>query len=124
MLAADDPATLVLDVDVVVGMIAGWREDFWGTLPAARRLGAAMARAHLSAGHDVVLPQLVTADEEIAPYREAAAGSGAGFAEVVLLGDLPTSAARFAARAAGSTDPVGTRVAEIQRAVRAALAAA
>ena len=113
LLAADDPGALVLDADVVVAMIAGWRDDFWATLPVARRLAAAMAREHLAAGHDVLLPQLVTSEEEIAPYLSAAAAAGADYVEVLLDGDLATAVERFSARARDGGDPVGRRVAEV-----------
>jgi predicted kinase len=105
LLAAETPWALALDVDTVVPMITGWRDDFWAALPVARGLAAAMAREHLAAGHDVVLPQLVTSEDERAPYRAAADASGAGYVEVVLLADLAATVARFTARASG---PVGS----------------
>ena len=113
LLAADEPRALVLDADVVVAMIAGWRDDFWGTLPVARRLAAAMAAEHLGAGYDVFLPQLVTSEEEVAPYLSAAEHSKAAYVEVVLQADLATAVERFSARAAGPAGPVGRRVAEV-----------
>ena len=112
LLAADDPRALVLDVDLVVAMVAGWRDDFWGTLPLARRLAAAMAAEHLAAGHDVFLPQLVTDEEEVAPYLSAVQRLGAAYVEVVLSGDLRTAVGRFTARASDPADPVGRQVAD------------
>ena len=32
----DNPGTLVLDIDVLVGLIGGWREDLFGALRTAR----------------------------------------------------------------------------------------
>ena len=110
LLGADDPGALVLDADVVVAMIAGWRDDFWATLPAARRLGAAMARDHLAAGHDVLLPQLVTSEEEIAPYLTSVAAAGATYVEVVLLADAATADGRFTGRVSGGVDPVAQQL--------------
>lgn len=112
-LADDVPGTLALDADAVVAMIGGWREDFWATLPVARRLAAAMAREHLARGADVVLPQLVTAEEEIAPYLAAAAAAGATYVEVVLLADDATTVDRFTDRGTAGVDPVARRVAEV-----------
>lgn len=97
---ADHPTALALDVDNIVSMIGGWRNDFWGTLPIARKLAAAMAREHLANGYDVLLPQLVTAEGEIAPYLAAVEKAGATYLEIVLLADFPTSVARFEIRAA------------------------
>jgi len=94
--AADHPGALLLDADVVVSMISGWRDAFWETLHVARRLAAAMAREHLVAGADVVLPQLVTRDDEIAPYLAAVDDAGATYVEVVLLAENgSTERARF-----------------------------
>lgn len=111
--AADNPKALALDVDVIVSMIGGWRDDFWRTLPIARRLAAAMAREHLANGYDVLLPQLVTNDREIAPYLAAVDDSGATYLEVVLLADLPTTVERFAKRAADEAEPIGRHVEQI-----------
>jgi predicted kinase len=47
--AAEHPGTL-LDVDLVVSMIGGWRESFWQTLPIGRRLAAVMAQEHATDG--------------------------------------------------------------------------
>ena len=98
--AADHPGVLELDADTVVAMIGGWRDAFWETLPVARRLAAAMAREHLRSGRDVVLPQLVTHPDEIAPYLAAVEDAGATYVEVVLLADLPTTIERFSGRGA------------------------
>ncbi len=105
--------TLALDVDVIVSMIGGWRDDFWRTLPIARGLAAAMAREHLARGHDVLLPQLVTDEGEIAPYLAAVEDTGATYVEVVLLADLRTTVKRFSTRAADEAEPVGRQVAQI-----------
>jgi predicted kinase len=112
-LADDVPGTLALDADAVVAMVGGWREDFWSTLPVARRLAAVMTQEHLSRGADVVLPQLVTVDEEIAPYLAAAEAAGATYVEVVLLADDATTVDRFTSRGTAGADPVARRVAEV-----------
>jgi predicted kinase len=111
--AADHPGALLLDADVVVSMISGWRDAFWETLHVARRLAAAMAREHLVAGADVVLPQLVTRDDEIAPYLAAVEDAGAGYVEVVLLADPDTTVSRFQARAADEREPIGRHVGSV-----------
>lgn len=107
--AANNPMALALDADVIVSMIGGWRNDFWDTLPVARGLAAAMAREHLGNGFDVVLPQLVTAEEEIAPFLEAAADARATYTEVVLLADLPETLMRFSERSPAG-DAIGQHV--------------
>jgi hypothetical protein len=57
-----------------------------------------LAREHLRSGHDVVLPQLVTHPDEIAPYLAAVDDARATYVEVVLLADLPTTVDRFTTR--------------------------
>jgi predicted kinase len=80
----DHPGTLVLDIDVLVGLIGGWRHDFFGFLGVARSHGRALAGRHLSQGGDVVLPQLVTSHDRDLGFDEVARASGADYLEVVL----------------------------------------
>ncbi len=94
----DHRGALNLDVDLVVGQIGGWRDNFWDTIPMARRLAAAMARQHLDDGHDVVLPQLTTGLDESEPYESAARSVGGEYREVVLFADLTPAITRFSTR--------------------------
>jgi predicted kinase len=94
------PGVLNLDTDQVVSLIGGWKDDFWGTLEPARRLAIAMAETHLSAGHDVVMPQLVTNVDESARFEAAARGAGAEYREIVLMGGTRQVLDRFAERVA------------------------
>lgn len=87
--ADDHPGTLVLDLDVVAGLIGGWRDDFSDALETARGLGRVLATRHLRDGHDVVFPQLVTVHDR-APdptLEETAAAAGATYVEVALMVD-------------------------------------
>lgn len=97
-LVDDAPGTLLLDPDTLVAAIGGWQQDFFALLPVARSLAAAMAGTHLASGRDVVLTQLATAEEEVAPYREAARNAGAEYLEVQLACDADTVVERFRAR--------------------------
>ncbi|MGW7539336.1 AAA family ATPase [Amycolatopsis sp. NPDC054798] len=92
------PGVLALEADQVVTMIGGWRAAFWDTLPAARRLALAMAETHLRAGHDVVLPQLVTRVEQAERFEEAARAAGGEYIEIMLAAPRSQAKARFAAR--------------------------
>ncbi|MFE3175246.1 AAA family ATPase [Amycolatopsis sp. NPDC059090] len=92
------PGVLALEADQVVTMIGGWRTAFWDTLPAARRLALAMAETHLRAGHDVVMPQLVTRIEQAERFEEAARAAGGEYVEIMLAAPRPQAKARFAAR--------------------------
>ena len=83
------PGTLRLDLDVLVGLIGGWQNDFSATLDLARDHGRALATRHLQAGYDVVFPQLVTVHDQ-APdpgLEKTAHEAGAAYVEVALLVD-------------------------------------
>jgi predicted kinase len=93
--ATDHPRTLDLDADEIVRLVGGWRDDFPGTVGLVRPLALAMARTHLSSGHDVVMPQLVTDRGQRARFADAAAQAGADYTEVVLLAPPETTVTRF-----------------------------
>jgi hypothetical protein len=85
----EHPGTLVLDLDVLAGLIGGWRENFSAVLDVARDHGRAVATRHLREGYDVVLPQLVTVhDRDPDPgLEETAREADATYIEVALLVD-------------------------------------
>jgi hypothetical protein len=64
-----------------------------------------MVETHLRTGHDVVMPQLVTAPDEIEGFETAVHRSGAEYREVVLLAEKQQALDRFACRAA-SGEPI------------------
>jgi hypothetical protein len=101
--------TLSLEQDVVRGLLGGWRtrEAESGTL--ARDLCVAMARIHLLAGRDVVVPQFVANPDYLDRLLELGRHVGAQTIEFVLLDDLGSAERRFHARI---NDP---RLAEHQR---------
>jgi predicted kinase len=86
--ADNHPGTLCLDVDVLVGQVDGWREDFSAAFLVATARGLALAKSHLHDGQDVVVPQLVTIFDQGNPFEAAAAEAGARFVEVALLADI------------------------------------
>lgn len=86
--ADNHPGTLCLDVDVLVGQVGGWREDFTAACLVARAHGLALAKSHLHDGQDVVVPQLVTSFDQGNPFEVAAAEVGARYVEVALLVDI------------------------------------
>ena len=83
--ADEHQGTLALDLDVLAGLIGGWRENFsiaWGI---ARAHGHALATRHLHEGYDVILPQLATSHDRGPAFEEAAHEAGAAYIEVALL---------------------------------------
>ncbi|WP_290057752.1 AAA family ATPase [Amycolatopsis solani] len=96
--ADDHPPALALDVDHVRAMLGGWRTRPGPAGLLARDIAVAAARTHLSAGHDVVVPQLL-ARPGFAERLEALAGeTGAEFHEFVLLPGREVARRRFATR--------------------------
>src|SRR3954468_16946035 len=85
----DHPGTLVLDLDVLAGLVGGWQDDLSAALDVARGHGRDMAIRHLRSGYDVVLPQLVTVHDRDpdADLAGAAAATGAPHVEIALLVD-------------------------------------
>lgn len=83
------PGTLALDLDVLAGLIGGWRENFSAALELARGHGREVATRHLRAGYDVVLPQLVTVHDRTPDpaFEEAAESAHATHVHVALMVD-------------------------------------
>jgi predicted kinase len=104
MYAAEHALALVLDVDQVRGCLGRWREDPRSAGLAARAIAVAAARAHLAAGHDVVVPQFLRRSGFLTELEQAARDAGAAFAEIVLLASKHDALRAYAARAS-SGDP-------------------
>lgn len=83
----EHPGTLALELDVLAGLIGGWRENFSTALGIAREHGRALATRHLREGYDVVLPQLVTSHDRAPGFEEVAREADATYVEVALLVD-------------------------------------
>ena len=94
--ADNHPGTLCVDVDVLVGQVDGWREDFSAAFRVATTHGLALAKSHLHDGQDVVVPQLVTIFDQGNPFEVAATEAGARFVEVALLVDIDEHTRRLA----------------------------
>jgi predicted kinase len=119
MYARDHPLALDLDIDRLRAQLGRWREDPGAAGLAARRIALAAARAHLTAGHDVIVPQLVARVEFIEQLEAAALGSRAVFREVMLLGEPGKLRARYDERvrqesAAGSEPITATDLTDAQ----------
>ncbi|MEV6645574.1 AAA family ATPase [Amycolatopsis sp. NPDC051371] len=92
------PPALALDVDRVRAMIGGRRENAGEAGLLARDIAVAAARTHLSAGHDVVVPQLLARPGFAERLEALAAETGASFHEIALLPGLAETRRRFAGR--------------------------
>lgn len=103
--ADDHPLALALDLDIVRGMLGRWRDDPIQAGLLARSLTLVMARTHLDAGHDVVIPQFLGRPQFIAQAEQVAAEAGVPFLEFVLMDGRDNSAERFQRRTAAAATP-------------------
>src|SRR5947209_3092098 len=96
--ADEHPLTLALEIDGLRGMIGSWLSEPERSGRAARRIAIAAARTHLTAGHDVVVPQLLTRREFVHELESLAESVGATFHEVTLLDSKELVLARLEQR--------------------------
>jgi predicted kinase len=101
--AGEHPLTLVLEIDLVRSLLGAWLEEWQRSGLVARAIALAMARTHLEAGHDVIVPQLLTRRPFVEALQATAEGAGATFYEVALLDDREVVIARLQHR----TEPDG-----------------
>jgi predicted kinase len=94
----DRPLALCLDIDLVRGLLGDWAADPQAAGLAARAMALEMARVHLLAGHDVVVPQYIGRPPFLDQLENLAAQVSAGFREVVLMDGRAGALARHAAR--------------------------
>lgn len=81
----DHPGVLCVEADQLRDWIGGDPADH---AEAARHLSLALARAHLEAGYDVVVPQLVARVDQLVRVEDAARQAGAELVHVVLHGEV------------------------------------
>lgn len=84
----EHPGVLVVEADALRGWIGG---DPTEHAEAARHLSLAMTRAHLEAGHDVVVPQLVARLDQLERFERVAEDAGAELVHVVIHGGVVES---------------------------------
>ncbi|HWU47945.1 MAG TPA: AAA family ATPase [Humibacter sp.] len=101
--ADDNPLALVLDIDTVRRMLGASLVDPEASGLAARRLALAMAREHLAAGHDVIVPQFLGRIEFVLELESLAASVAVPFLELTLIADPDAVIRRFAERSAEPT---------------------
>lgn len=95
----DHPLALLIEIDDLRMAMGGWGEHEESKLQA-RALALALARTHLGAGHDVVLPQYLGRAEFIDELPAVASEVGAEFRHVVLADVRQAVARRFRIRRA------------------------
>jgi len=94
----EHPLSLCLDLDLVRSLLGAWREDPEQAGQRARAIGLEMARTHLTAGHDVVIPQLLARPAFLDELEQLAARVGVPLHELVLFAPRSAAMARLQAR--------------------------
>ena len=98
------PLALLLDVDTLRSQLGQWRDNPGSAGMTARRIALEMARTHLAAGLDVVVPQFIERPGFIEDVRAVTLDVGAEFVLVALVSSPDEAASRFEERV-GTTDP-------------------
>jgi len=96
----DHPLALDLDLDSVRRMLGRWDEQPIEAGLLARAMTLEMARVHLCAGHDVIVPQYLGRPQFLAQAEQVARDAGARFLEFVLMDGRDSSVRRFQQRTA------------------------
>lgn len=99
------PMMLDLDVDEIRRLLGDWKADPFTAGTRARGLVLAMARDHLAAGHDVVVPQYLGRPDYLRLLHAVADETGSTWHEFVLLDTKDVMRDRFLARTAAAREP-------------------
>lgn len=94
----EHPLALNLDLDSVRRMLGAWQEQPIEAGLLARAITLEMARVHLGAGHDVIIPQFLGRPQFIAQAEQVAVEAGVPFLEFVLMDSRDSAIGRFLAR--------------------------
>jgi predicted kinase len=94
----EHPLTLALDIDVIRAMLGRWLDHPIEAVLTARRMALEMARVQLSAGRDVLFPQIVGRLDFVLELEHLCRQVGAKFIELVLFSSPQDTADRFARR--------------------------
>jgi predicted kinase len=92
--AEEHALALVIDIDDLRRTLGQW-EEIEASRSVARDLAIALARAHLGAGYDVIVPQYLGRREFVERLRVVAEAADARFLEVTLSDDADTIVERF-----------------------------
>ncbi len=98
MYADEHFLALNLDIDRLRSSLGRWRDDPQAAGPLARAIALAAARTHLTAGHDVVIPQFLGRTEFLDQLEDLACETGAAFDHIVLMDSKDDALHRFAGR--------------------------
>ena len=103
------PLTLQLDIDDVWSMISHWREEKEISSPISKKMAFEMARVNLTAGNDVIVPQIIQTKELADSFKVLSEECNADFFEVLLLVEKEEAIHRFIKRGQEGGNPTGFR---------------
>ena len=103
------PLTLQLDIDDVWSMISHWREEKETSSPISKKMALEMARVNLSAGNDVIIPQIIRTEELADNFEALTKECGADYVEVLLFVEKEEAIRRFIKRGQEGGSPTGFR---------------
>lgn len=101
---ATSPLALVLDIDVVRGLLGRWMDERGDAGLLARQHALAMIGIQLREGRDVIVPQLLARIDFVLQLEAASATAGAPFIEIVLVSTPEAATERFRHRSANPED--------------------
>jgi predicted kinase len=96
----DHPLALNLDLDSVRRMLGCWDEQPIEAGLLTRAMALEMARVHLGAGHDVLIPQYLGRPQFLEQAEQVAGDVGVRFVEFVLMDGRDSAVRRFLKRTA------------------------
>lgn len=111
--AAEHPFALDLDIDSVRRLLGRWRDDPIRAGLLARAMTLTMAREHLRAGYDVVLPQFLGKPQFLEQAEAVAGETGADFVEIVLMDGRDEVVRRFTERTRAGAEPAHVEAGEL-----------
>ena len=92
---ADHSLAMAIEADAFVDNIGDWTNHRDEVRDLAFELTKAMIRAYLPSGHDVVLPYIVTAAEEVEAFESIARECDADYYEVILYNERADAIAKL-----------------------------
>ncbi|HEX8227561.1 MAG TPA: AAA family ATPase [Candidatus Saccharimonadales bacterium] len=106
--ADEHTLALNLDMDEVWSMMGQWRAERVRSTEQKLKLSQAMAEAHLTSGYDVVIPNILNA-ENLDRFSQVAQRCGAAICEFALIVPKEEAIRRFILRGQAGGNPTGFR---------------
>ncbi len=106
-IAANNPMTYRLDIDELRINFGSWRDYRKESGNLSWSLGMQVASTALSAGHDVVCPQIIKLDSQIQLLESTTKQTGASLCEIMLTTGKDDAIARYIERGKANGWPMG-----------------